>query len=272
MKKEWTGERLETHIQTRDTVDHLHRYAIALNYVEGKTVLDIASGEGYGSNLLCKSAKFVYGVDIDEMTVREAQQKYQAENLEYRVGSTDAIPLESGTVDVVISFETIEHHDKHEEMLLEIKRILKPDGVLIISTPDKYFYSDKRNFKNKFHIKELYKNEFVELISSYFKENQVLNQIFSHGNSMIIDDQKALDLELVTGDFSAIMSIEKEATYLIMISSDANFKSQGLSVFEGSGIVKMRDNKVAEHFLNSSTYKIGNAVLAPFKFIKKLIK
>lgn len=272
MKKEWTGERLETHIHTRDTVDHLHRYAVALNYVEGKTVLDIASGEGYGSNLLSKSAKFVYGVDIDEVSVREAQEKYHATNLEYRVGSTDAIPLEAGSVDVVISFETIEHHDRHDQMLLEIKRVLKPEGVLIISTPDKYFYSDKRNFKNKFHVKELYKNEFVELISKHFKENQVLDQIFSNGNSIIMEDQKALNLELVTGDFSAIVPIEKEATYLLMIASDAKFKTQELSIFEGSAIVKMKDNKVAEHFLNSSTYKIGNTVLAPFKWIKKLFK
>ena len=53
----------------------------------------------------------------------------------------DAIPLPDQSVDLVVSFETIEHHDKHEEMMLEIKRVLRPDGVVIISSPDKQTYS-----------------------------------------------------------------------------------------------------------------------------------
>ena len=92
MKKKWTGERLETFIYNRDAVDHLHRYAIASNFVEGKVVLDIASGEGYGSNLMSEKASFVYGVDIDESTIRKADKKYKKNNLKLLKGSTSAIP------------------------------------------------------------------------------------------------------------------------------------------------------------------------------------
>ena len=272
MKKKWTGERLETYVYTRDTIDHLHRYAIISKYVEGKTVLDIASGEGYGTNLISQKAAFVYGVDIDAASIAAAKQKYQRENIEFLEGSTDAIPLGDHTVDVLISYETIEHHDRHEEMMQEAKRVLKPGGIIVISTPDKYFYSDKRNFKNKFHIKELYKNEFLDLISRYFGKTQLLNQMFINGNSIINDDAASLKSEVVTGDFSAITEEEKEGTYLIIIASDQDFVQQGLSIFNGSNVTKLEENKLAAHFLNSSTYKTGKLVLAPFMFLKKLVK
>ena len=104
-------------------------------------VLDIASGEGYGSALLASGATRVTGVDIDPQTVQGATQKYSSNNsnLEFKQGSADNIPLHSGLFDVVVSFETIEHHDNHVEMMREIKRVLKLGGLLIISSPDKLF-------------------------------------------------------------------------------------------------------------------------------------
>lgn len=176
MKNTWTGERLETFIKSRDAIEHLHRYSLALEYIKGKVVVDIASGEGYGSNLMSKVANHVYGVDIDNAAIENAKNKYIKNNLEFLNGSADNIPIASNSVDVVVSFETIEHHDKHDEMMLEIKRILKEDGLLIMSSPDKKFYSDTRNYKNEFHVKELYKDEFNNLIAKYFNNHQLLNQ------------------------------------------------------------------------------------------------
>jgi 2-polyprenyl-3-methyl-5-hydroxy-6-metoxy-1,4-benzoquinol methylase len=63
----------------------------------------------------------------------------------------------------VVSFETLEHHDKHDEMFLEIKRILRPGGLLLMSTPEKLFYTDLPNVQNEFHVKELYLEEFRDL-------------------------------------------------------------------------------------------------------------
>lgn len=272
MKRSWTGERLETFIYTRDTIDHLHRYAIATKYIEGKVVLDIASGEGYGTHLMSKKAKFVYGVDIDDKSITGAKQKYQSNNIEYRTGSTDNIPLADASIDVVVSFETIEHHDRHDEMMLEIKRVLKPDGILIISTPDKHYYSDKRNFKNKYHIKELYKDEFIALVSKYFKKNQVLNQMFVNGNSIINDNDEMANSEIVSGDFLSIIVQEKEPTYLIIVASDQYFTPHKLSIFNGNSVVKLEESKLADHFMESNSYKVGSFILLPFKFIKRLLK
>lgn len=270
MKKKWTGERLETFIFTRDTIDHLHRYAITSKYTKDKVVLDIASGEGYGSNLISKNAKYVYGVDIDTNTIALAKTKYHGDNLEFIVGSTNLIPLQNNSVDVVVSYETIEHHDEHEQMMIEIKRVLKPDGVLLISTPDKYYYSDIRNFNNKFHVKELYKNEFSNLISDYFKKVQLLNQTFVNGNSLINQDDETLKMELFTGDFSKINEVDKDLTYLIIIASDNEFHKQQLSVFEGDLLNKQIEKSISRHYQKSSTYKVGKFILTPLLLIKKL--
>ena len=80
MGHNWTGERLETFVYSRDAIEHLHRYALAKKYVNNKVVLDIASGEGYGSNLLCANAKHVYGVDIEEKVIERAKKKYKKNN------------------------------------------------------------------------------------------------------------------------------------------------------------------------------------------------
>jgi ubiquinone/menaquinone biosynthesis C-methylase UbiE len=186
MSSKFTGERLETSIFNGNTINHLHRYAIAMPLVKGKTVLDIASGEGYGSHFLSFESLKVYGVDIDKESIDNAKIKYTRDNLEFFVGSTSHIPLETNSVDVVISYETIEHHDEHEQMMSEIKRVLKPEGTLIISSPDKYFYSDKRNYNNPFHVKELYKADFTELISKYFKNYSLYSQSYIYGSSLIL--------------------------------------------------------------------------------------
>jgi protein-L-isoaspartate O-methyltransferase len=73
--KNWTGERLETFIYGDTAVEHLHRYSMASTLIKDRVVLDIASGEGYGSLLLSKIARQVIGVDIDEQVVKNATLK-----------------------------------------------------------------------------------------------------------------------------------------------------------------------------------------------------
>jgi SAM-dependent methyltransferase len=146
----------------------VHRYALARELVAGRRVLDIACGAGYGSWLMSQTAARVTGVDISEEAVASARAAYRGDNLEFRQGSCSSIPVESASLDFVVSFETIEHHDEHEEMLAEVKRVLRPDGVLLISTPDRRVYSDEPKHSNPFHVKEYYADEFMELIHKHF--------------------------------------------------------------------------------------------------------
>jgi len=166
---EFTGERF---VPTEHGVirqEHLHRYACCLPLVAGKQVLDVASGEGYGSAMLASVAASVHGVDISQEAVDHASARYaDLSNLTYLQGSAAAIPLPDDSVDVVVSFETVEHLLEQEEMLAQIRRVLRPDGLLVMSSPNKTVYSDKAGYHNDFHVKELYLEEFVALLQTQF--------------------------------------------------------------------------------------------------------
>jgi SAM-dependent methyltransferase len=180
-----TGERfLPGEMQGRIVLEHLHRYIFASQLVQDKVVLDIASGEGYGSFYLAKFARRVIGVDIAEEAVDHARAKYVRDNLVYQPGSCTAIPLADGAVDVIVSFETIEHHAEHEAMMRELKRVLRPGGLVVISSPDRLEYSDKPSFKNPYHVKELYFNEFQSLIETHFMNSQFFGQRVLLGSTL----------------------------------------------------------------------------------------
>ncbi|MEQ5841382.1 glycoside hydrolase family 99-like domain-containing protein [Paraburkholderia acidicola] len=166
----WDGERYIPGMSTEIELEHMHRYVVARKLAVGLRVLDIACGEGYGSYALSRLATSVVGVDISEEAVQHAQTEYQhrAPNLEFKVGSAADIPLADASVDLVVSFETIEHHDQHEAMIREIKRVLKPGGVVVISSPNKYEYSDVTGYANPWHVRELYLDEFESLLHAQF--------------------------------------------------------------------------------------------------------
>lgn len=272
MKNKFTGVRLETSVFNANAIKHLHRYAIASQFINEKVVLDIASGEGYGSNLMSDYASFVYGVDIDNKVVENAKSKYGKNNINFLVGSTSNIPLADKSVDVVVSFETLEHHDEHEQMLREIKRVLRPNGVSIISTPDKHFYSDMRNYKNEFHVKELYKSEFTDLVKGYFSNCQILTQSYLNGNSIVLNDLDRKTMKFSTGDYTNFEEIDSPPQFIITIISDSNFEKQHNSIFDGNLILKNSpdyENNLKRVY-NSKSYKLGDLILSPFKFIKKI--
>lgn len=268
-KHKWSGERLETNIYGDVAVEHLHRYTLAALFVENKVVLDIASGEGYGSYLMAKTAKKVFGVDIDQEAINNAKIKYKKENLSFLKGSADLIPLDNSSIDVLVSFETIEHHDKHHEMFLEIKRVLKPNGILIISSPDKKYYSDL-NKNNNFHIKELYLEEFKNLAEESFKYANIYFQNCINGNSVIANKDAFLNLNIVTGDYNQIYEKKLCALYNVIIASDEPVQKIELSIFDGQIISKKIMQDKEDYIRNSTTFKLGNFLLKPLVVLKKI--
>lgn len=198
---EFTGERYVPSLNGQIKYEHLHRYACALPLVAGKTVLDIAAGEGYGAALLARRARQVFGVDLEAAVVAHAARKYAAlANLEFRAGACDAIPLPDHSLDVVTSFETIEHHDRHEAMLREIKRVLRPDGLFIISSPNKEVYTDLPDYHNPYHVKELYYGEFVALLQRHFKHLAFFGQRLATASFIYaLENAGAPSLQAYTG-------------------------------------------------------------------------
>lgn len=276
MNKKTTGERLEFYNFSDVTVEHLHRYAIANDFVKNKIVLDIASGEGYGSYILSKNALGVIGVDIDKETVLDAQKKYLNDNLTFKIGSADNIPVDSESIDIVVSFETIEHHDKHEEMLLEIKRILKPDGILIMSSPDKKYYSDLTGQKNPFHVKELYFDEFRNLVNSHFCFANFSFQSSFNLSSFIGKIDTFYNHKIYSGDENNVKSNSIPPVYNIVIASDKKYYNIENSFFNGNEIsnrvIKNLEVNLLRTVKKSTTFRVGSLVVYPFFIIKKTFK
>ena len=168
---EFTGERFIPGTLGEIWVEHWHRYHFAARWAKGLRVLDVACGEGYGSALLARHAAHVTGVDLSPDAIAHAKKEYAGlTNIEFIAASCAQMPLPDASFDVVVSFETVEHITVQQEFLAEIARVLKPGGVLVMSCPNKLEYSDKRNFQNEFHVKELYREELTALVSSRFPE------------------------------------------------------------------------------------------------------
>ncbi|PLC48056.1 hypothetical protein CR159_20230 [Pollutimonas subterranea] len=229
----FTGERYLPEVGGLIELEHLHRYILASKLTANKVVLDIACGEGYGSALLAKNAKNVTGVDIAPEAVSHATAAYPAENLSFSVGSCAQIPLEDASVDVVVSFETIEHHDEHEAMMREIKRVLRPDGVLIISSPDKLEYSDKPGYQNEFHVKELYREEFTDLLGVHFKNQHIYGQRVVSGSAIFSESAAAVAEFYSIGDaqYQPVTGVP-HALYLIAVASDTSLPALGCGILE----------------------------------------
>src|SRR5436309_13222977 len=116
---EWTGERYVPGMEGAEIgYEHLHRYAFATQFVRNKRVLDLASGEGYGSNLIAKTAKQVVGIDIDEQAVRHTKNKYFLPHLDFKVGSILDVPnAGNGLFDDIVCFEALEPFRDHYKSL-----------------------------------------------------------------------------------------------------------------------------------------------------------
>ena len=165
----FTGERFIPGTRGEIWVEHWHRYHFAARWAAGKRVLDVACGEGYGSALLAKHAAHVTGVDISEEALAHARAAYAAQgNLRFEAGSCSALPLADASMDLAVSFETVEHIEEQERFLDELARVLAPDGVLVMSCPNKLEYSDRRNYTNEFHVRELYRDELRALVAKRF--------------------------------------------------------------------------------------------------------
>jgi SAM-dependent methyltransferase len=171
---DYTGERMVPEKADPYTFwEHIYRYRFAAQFVKGKSVLDIACGEGYGAAALLKAgAKSVIGIDVSPDACLHAHKKY---GVDARVGDAQNIPLENASVDVVVSFETIEHVSQPSQFLDECARVLTPGGMMVVSTPNRDAYH-KHTPHNPFHLKELNEAEFVGLLEARFKRTRIFTQ------------------------------------------------------------------------------------------------
>jgi 2-polyprenyl-3-methyl-5-hydroxy-6-metoxy-1,4-benzoquinol methylase len=166
--------------------EHIHRYEEAARLLQGKscTLLDIACGTGFGSNYLASKGHTVVGGDISEEAIKECVANYQAGNLSYKVLDGLNLPYDNEHFDALISFETIEHTTSYKRMLEEFRRVVKKDGILIISTPNFLVNSPKGVIVNPYHTQEWRYGELRELLTSVFGDVNIQGQKYSRYDTM----------------------------------------------------------------------------------------
>ena len=173
----FTGERYTPESVREIAYEHWHRYAFTLGLAKGRRVLDVACGEGYGSALLAQVAQDVVGVDLSDEAITHARSRYAAPNLRFERSDATALDaFDAAQFDLIVSFETLEHVQLQERMLDGFARLLAPDGLLLISTPDKRTYTDLSGQTNPHHVHELYRDEFEALLRPRYAHLRIYAQ------------------------------------------------------------------------------------------------
>lgn len=204
----YTGERMipkedaeavHPTFQHKMEAEHFVRYKFASSFVDGKKILDLGCGTGYGSNFLITKFKprEICAVDISVEAIKYAKDKFIADNLNFTIASAEKIPFGNQEFDIVICYELIEHVNDYFNVFNEIRRVLKNDGILIISTPRR-----KEELRNEFHTYEFKKEEFENILKKYFG-NRVKFYVQNNSFASIISDGSGID------KFDSILSLDE---------------------------------------------------------------
>jgi len=249
-----TGERFLPWSEVDEThFEHIHRYFFAKKFVKGKKVLDLGCGEGYGVNILAKEAKSIVGVEIDKNTIRHAKQKYRSKNIKFIYGTISEIPIqEEHLFDVIVCFETIEHVRAQKNVLKEVKRLLKKNGIFIASTPNKKIYSEEEKQRNPFHKKELTISEFQHLLKSFFSYIELYGQRASTSSNIWplslknLKNFQEIMIERSKDNYLSFKPEKKRSKYLIAIAASRKPKSIkfGPSLLLDSGKMKTYSSRL----------------------------
>jgi len=211
MKSEFdAGERIYVGKTTNNStvMQHIARYEFALGLVgESGIVVDAACGSGYGSQMLASRAQYVVGLDISQNALNFAVEHYRGSRLSFlRADLDQGLPLRSGVVDDLVSFETIEHVSSPELLISEYSRALRQGGHLILSTPDRRVYSDLSGHSNPFHRAELTRGQLVDLVQLHFEIETMYGQVRWTGSRLRERIKRAIKHRLPTGVLGTVVA------------------------------------------------------------------
>ena len=184
---EFTGERVVPGLVDPNLFnEHLARYRFAARFAEGRQVLDAGCGSGYGTAELANAARVV-AMDISGEATAHARLTFSRSGAHFLQGACESLPFADASFDLVVAFEVIEHLERWREMLAEARRVLRPSGVLLVSTPNKAFYAESRAEAgpNPYHVREFEYADFEAALEELFPHVQLWNQNHSESISFV---------------------------------------------------------------------------------------
>lgn len=227
---EFTGERFIPGMGAAIAYEHWARYSLAASLVGARDVLDVGCGEGYGAAMLADHARSVSAFDASPAAVAHARRVYARPGLAIQQATIESFfaGCSSEAFDVVVAFEVIEHVlPEIQALLLDgIRRVLRRDGVAILSTPDKHLYTDVPKMNNPFHLREFYRHEFESELRQRFTHVQLLDQALFTGCAVVergADRVRAVQLEKRgsgTGDDYVRTGLEAAGMYVVALASN----------------------------------------------------
>ena len=199
---EFTGERVVPGLVDADLLnEHLARYRFAARFAEGAIVLDAGCGTGYGAAQLLRASK-VFGVDASMEAIDHARRNFSRAGVQFLQAVCESLPFAEGSFDLVVAFEVIEHLERWENFLAEARRVLRPAGMLLVSTPNKAYYAEARGAAgaNPYHVREFEFGEFESVLRAVFPHVNLWTQNHS---DVIVFNSAARPKEVAAGDFDA---------------------------------------------------------------------
>jgi ubiquinone/menaquinone biosynthesis C-methylase UbiE len=265
MSLDWTGERFLPEVGAEISFEHRARYIYAKKFIQGKKVLDVPSGEGYGTFELSKVAKSIHGIDISDIAVKHANEKYKADNLKYSCTSMEKLSaFNDEEFDVVTCFEGIEHVSLEVQKLAlkEFRRVLKKDGLLIISSPNKRVYSDLANYNNPYHFSEYYYDDMKKDLEGYYSHVVFLGQSNLVSSFLVKENFYTQSTEILPSDTlgNSVEFDMKDSLYFICVCSNHPIEVPNFGLLDIKDVIKEERKLTAQYELNQQIGSLSSEV------------
>jgi 2-polyprenyl-3-methyl-5-hydroxy-6-metoxy-1,4-benzoquinol methylase len=170
-----TGERYDPRYPHMNSVavEHRARYLLAASLAPGRRVVDVGCGLGYGTATLADAgAVVVEAIDASRPAIEIARRDHGRDDVRYTIGDIRKLPYGDASFDLAVCFEVIEHIVEHDQLLDELRRVLSPDGLLVLSTPNRGQYPAD----NPWHVRELTTGELAQALGERFANVALLGQ------------------------------------------------------------------------------------------------
>lgn len=243
---EFTGERvIPGQVDPDLWAEHLSRYAFAARWASGTRALDIGCGAGYGTAELAGPARLAIGIDLSPEATAHASAAYPLPSVRFVPASATALPFADASFHLVTAFEVIEHLDDWRALLTEARRVLHPNGIFLVSTPNKQYYTESRGQTgpNPFHTHEFEFDEFHAALAEFFPWATVLLQNHLEAFAFYRDGASPY----IQGRLDGVRGTPQEAHFFLGVCFLENTPPPGgyLFVHQGSNVLREREKHIA---------------------------